>query len=129
MKQIIKDDRTSALPSESLLFLSPEQIRVPKRKSGTAETNENSEDVFVPKTRKCNQAQILGIRLMDALDGSAPKVMFKQPETEGIEFPIKSDVDIELNRGASAAFENYFKLSECNTMQDLENYQNNWFNL
>ena len=40
MKQIIKDDRTSALPSESLLFLSPEQIRVPKRKSGTAETNE-----------------------------------------------------------------------------------------
>lgn len=40
MKQIIKDDRTSALPSESLLFLSPEQIRVPKRKGGAAETNE-----------------------------------------------------------------------------------------
>lgn len=108
---------------------SPNTIKVENYDLGTAETNENSEDVFVPKTRKCNQAQILGMRLMDALDGSAPKVMFKQPETEGIEFPIKSDVDIELNRGASAAFENYFKLSECNTMQDLENYQNNWFNL
>lgn len=108
---------------------SPNTIEVENYDLGTAETKENSEDAFVPKTRKCNQAQILGIRLMDALDGSAPKVMFKQPETEGIEFPIKSDVDIELNRGASAAFENYFKLSECNTMQDLENYQNNWFNL
>lgn len=108
---------------------SPNTIEVGNYDLGTAETKENSEDAFVPKTRKCNQAQILGMRLMDALDGSAPKVMFKQPETEGIEFPIKSDVDIELNRGASAAFENYFKLSECNTMQDLENYQNNWFNL
>lgn len=108
---------------------SPNTIEVENYDLGTAETKENSEDAFVPKTRKCNQAQILGMRLMDALDGSAPKVMFKQPETEGIEFPIKSDVDIELNRGASAAFENYFKLSECNTMQDLENYQNNWFNL
>lgn len=108
---------------------SPNTIEVGNYDLGTAETKENSEDAFVPKTRKCNQAQILGMRLMDALDDSAPKVMFKQPETEGIEFPIKSDVDIELNRGASAAFENYFKLSECNTMQDLENYQNNWFNL
>lgn len=96
---------------------------------GVTETDENGEETFVPKTRICNQAQILGMRLMDVLGGLESKIMFKQPETDGLEFPIKSEVDIELNRGSSAAFENYFKLSECNTMQDLENYQNNWFNL
>lgn len=108
---------------------SPNTKEVDNYDWGTTETDENGEDTFVPKTRKCNQAQVLGMRLMDALDGLMPKVMLKQPETDGIDFPIKSDVDIELNRGASAAFESYFKLSECNTMQDLENYQNNWFNL
>lgn len=96
---------------------------------GTTEADENGDDVFVPKIRKCNQARLIGMRVMDALDGLTPKVMFKQPEADGVDFSIKSEVDIELNRGASAAFENYFKLGECNTMSDLENYQNNWFNL
>lgn len=96
---------------------------------GTTEADENGDDVFVPKIRKCNQARLIGMRVMDALNGLTPKVMFKQPEADGVDFSIKSEVDIELNRGASAAFENYFKLGECNTMSDLENYQNNWFNL
>ena len=96
---------------------------------GITEADENGDDVFVPKIRKCNQARLIGMRVMDALDGLTPKVMFKQPEADGVDFSIKSEVDIELNRGASAAFENYFKLGECNTMSDLENYQNNWFNL
>lgn len=41
----------------------------------------------------------------------------------------KIDVDVEFDRGAAAAFEKHFKLSECNTMEDLENYGNNYFNL
>lgn len=84
---------------------------------------------YIPKERKYNSAQILGMRTMDALNGLKPKVMFKQDIADGLNFPVKSEVDIEINRGAASAFENYFKLAECNTFQDLENYQNNWFNL
>lgn len=90
-------------------------------------TDNNGE--YIPKERKYNSAQILGMRTMDALNGLKPKVMFKQDITDGLNFPVKSEVDIEINRGAVSAFENYFKLAECNTFQDLENYQNNWFNI
>jgi hypothetical protein len=41
----------------------------------------------------------------------------------------KYNIDITYNRGAGAAWENHFKLSECNTMEDLENYGNNYFNI
>ena len=39
------------------------------------------------------------------------------------------NTDIIFNRGAAAACEKYFKLSECNTFQDLKKYGNNIFNL
>lgn len=42
--------------------------------------------------------------------------------------PIIS-TDIIFNRGAGAGFEKHFKLSECNTFQDLKKYGNNFFNL
>ena len=45
-----------------------------------------------------------------------------------IEYP-KIDVDITFNRGNAAAWESHFKLSECNTFEDLQNYGNNYFNL
>jgi hypothetical protein len=41
----------------------------------------------------------------------------------------KCNVNLLYNRGSAAAWENHFKLSECNTMEDLENYGNNFFNL
>lgn len=41
----------------------------------------------------------------------------------------KKNIDIVFDRGAAAAFEHHFKLSECNTYEDLENYGNNYFNL
>ena len=41
----------------------------------------------------------------------------------------KISVDITVERGASAAFESFYKLSECNTMEDVENYGNDYFNL
>lgn len=52
--------------------------------------------------------------------------------TEGIDSLYnepKYSVDIVYNRGAGAAWENHFKLSECNTLEDLENYGNNYFNI
>lgn len=39
------------------------------------------------------------------------------------------DVDVEFDRGSATAFENHFKLMECNTFEDIENYGNNFFNL
>jgi hypothetical protein len=41
----------------------------------------------------------------------------------------KFDIDMIFNRGNGAGWEKHFKLSECNTMKDLENYGNNFFNL
>lgn len=38
-------------------------------------------------------------------------------------------VDVEFDRGHATAFEKHFKLSECNTFEDIENYGNNYFNL
>ena len=38
-------------------------------------------------------------------------------------------IDMDFNRGNAAGWEKHFKLSECNTMRDLENYGNNVFNL
>lgn len=45
-----------------------------------------------------------------------------------IEYP-NVGVDISFNRGNAAAWEKHFKLSECNTFEDLQNYGNNYFNL
>lgn len=43
--------------------------------------------------------------------------------------PPKTDVNVTIDRGGVSAFEKHYKLSECNTMQDLENYGNNFFNI
>lgn len=39
------------------------------------------------------------------------------------------DINATFDRGMAAAWESHFKLSECNTMEDLENYGNNFFNI
>lgn len=41
----------------------------------------------------------------------------------------QNNVNITFNRGNAAAWEKRFKLSECNTLEDLENYGNNYFNI
>lgn len=61
----------------------------------------------------------------EAIDGK----VYKKEYLNHISETPKVDVDVEFDRGAAAAFENHFKLGECNTMEDLENYGNNYFNL
>ena len=39
----------------------------------------------------------------------------------------KVDVNVTIDRGGVSAFEKHYKLTECNTMQDLETYGNGWF--
>jgi hypothetical protein len=36
---------------------------------------------------------------------------------------------IELSRGNASAFESHYKLMECNSLEDLQNYGNNYFNI
>lgn len=124
------EDYPTTISGEYLDFdNSPNTITVENPDLGSMQTDENGEEVFTPKTRVCNRAKVLGLRAMDAVDGAQEGILFNQSEYDGLELPTKTEINIELNRGAAAAFESYFKLSECNTMQDLENYQNNWFNI
>ena len=46
--------------------------------------------------------------------------IFKEEYLLGISSTFKADVNVAINRGNAAAFERHFKLSECNTMEDLE---------
>ena len=57
-----------------------------------------------------------------------PLIFTKEGSDSLISTP-KIDIDLTFNRGYAAGWEKHFKLSECNTMQDLENYGNNFFNL
>ena len=50
--------------------------------------------------------------------------VFKEEYLLGQSFAFKTDVNVEINRGNSAAFEKHFKLGECNTFQDLQEYAN-----
>jgi hypothetical protein len=60
-------------------------------------------------------------------DGKLP-LMFFNPAMDGLIDPPEVSVDFSLDRGSAAAWERHFKLMECNTMEDLENYGNNYFN-
>lgn len=49
--------------------------------------------------------------------------------TENLYYEPSVASDIVFNRGNAAGWEKHFKLSECNSFQDLKNYGNNVFNL
>ena len=53
----------------------------------------------------------------------------KEEYLTNFSLPPKVDVNVTVDRGGVSAFEKHYKLSECNTMQDLVNYGNNFFNI
>lgn len=55
-------------------------------------------------------------------------IFTKEGSSAFIEDPRKI-FNLVLDRGVGAAFEKHFKLTECNSFEDLENYGNNYFNL
>ena len=55
--------------------------------------------------------------------------VFKKEYLNHISDEPKISVNVEFDRGNATAFENHFKLGECNTFEDMENYGNNYFNL
>ena len=51
----------------------------------------------------------------------------KEDYLTNFSLPPKVDVNVTIDRGGVSAFEKHYKLSECNTMQDLVNYGNHYF--
>ena len=64
-----------------------------------------------------------------AVEDAVNALLFTKEGSDGIKEEPKYDINLLYNRGNAAAWENHFKLSECNTLEDLENYGNNFFNL
>ena len=53
--------------------------------------------------------------------------IFKNEKMTGINYPLKEEYDVLIDRGKSAAFEKHLQLSEVKTWNDLENYRNGMF--
>lgn len=93
---------------------------------------ESKKCTFYDETRKMTRvgyrAKVLGLMVYD-LKGYTNNILFRRNEDLNLTFLPQESIDIDFNRGSAAAFEHHFKLEECNTMEDLENYGNNFFNL
>ena len=81
--------------------------------------------------RTTNRAEIVGMEVGTLFN---PESMMMAPlitkdGSNSFSDDPKKVLDVTFNRGAAAAFESHFKLSECNTFEDLANYGNNHFNL
>ena len=90
----------------------------------------NAVDVLNPDynlSTKVRMAQIIGMSVSNSEWHRYP--MFTKEGVENLREIPKYDLNIIFNRGAGAAWEKHFKLSECNTMNDLVNYGNNYFNI
>lgn len=76
------------------------------------------------------KAEIIGIPIGSIYNTRVKQpLMFTKEGSDSLISTPKIDIDLTFNRGNAAGWEKHFKLSECNTMQDLENYGNNFFNL
>lgn len=81
--------------------------------------------------RVCTQSEIVAMEIGTQWtnESSVRAYLFTDDTFDNLmEYP-KISVDISYNRGNAVAWEKHFKLSECNTFEDLENYGNNYFNL
>lgn len=76
------------------------------------------------------KAEIIGMPIGSIYNTMVKQsLMFTKEGSDSLISTPKIDIDLTFNRGNAAGWEKHFKLSECNTMQDLENYGNNFFNL
>lgn len=55
--------------------------------------------------------------------------IYKEEALNGIKADINVKINFSVDRGTVASREMHYKLSECNTLEDMENYGNNYFNL
>ena len=81
--------------------------------------------------RETSRAQITGMEVCTQWteSGAVNAMLFTKDSTDGLQDEPKFDINLSFDRGNGAAWESHFKLSECNTMNDLKSYNNNFFNL
>ena len=86
-------------------------------------------------TRTGNTAKIVRFNSGEVWDSKSTALsaydayLTKEEYLTNFSLPPKVDVNVTVDRGGVSAFEKHYKLAECNTMQDLVNYGNNYFNL
>lgn len=88
-----------------------------------------SEDYLL--TRDAQRANIVSMEI-GSVWTSATAICTKlisEDDLDGLQNDPSVDFSLEIDRGTAAAWESHFKLTECNTLEDLENYGNNYFNL
>ena len=100
----------------------------------TIDFSKNKQVIYSPEFKLKREVNCATINKMEVgtqwtSGGSVTALLFTREDTDGLQEEPKSEINILYNRGNAAAWENHFKLSECNTMEDLENYGNNFFNL
>ncbi len=100
----------------------------------TIDFSKNKQVIYSPEFKLKREVNCATINKMEVgtqwtSGGSVTALLFTREDTDGLQEEPKSEISILYNRGNAAAWENHFKLSECNTMEDLENYGNNFFNL
>ena len=81
--------------------------------------------------RMANRASVVGMEvgtIFNSEDMFVAPIFTREYSSELTEDPKKS-FNVMIDRGNAAAFEKHFKLSECDTFEDLKNYGNNFFNL
>ena len=61
--------------------------------------------------------------------GAVTTFLVAKENMDGLQEQPNYDINLVYDRGSAAAWEYHFKLAECNTMADLEQYGNNAFNL
>ena len=83
------------------------------------------------KSRMVRKAALTGMEVGSIWteSGAVKTMLFTKDSSESLQNEPKFNIEMSFNRGNAAAWEKHFKLSECNTMEDLEKYGNNYFNL
>ena len=83
--------------------------------------------------RKGNKAKVLGMAVGGIFTGNTKNaikaMLFTRDGSEYLPDETKNEFDVIMDRGNAAAFERHFKLTECNTFEDLKNYGNNFYKL
>lgn len=81
--------------------------------------------------RKTRLSEIIGMEVGTQWteENAVDAFLITKDGSEGLSEEPKYDINLSYNRGNAAAWESHFKLSECNTMEDLKNYGNNYFNI
>lgn len=81
--------------------------------------------------RKARLATLVSMEVNSALRSgtSEMRYLITKDGTEGLMEEPSYDINITFDRGSAAAWENHFKLGECCSIEDLENYGNNFFNM